>query len=68
MQSDLFREALPVTEKWEYLEAEWKPSDRILSAHLLFRRIAFQKCLELHQAKYLNVPIPLIYRPRDERK
>ncbi|CAI2191865.1 18196_t:CDS:2 [Funneliformis geosporum] len=29
-KSDLFREALPVTEKWEYLEAEWKPSDRIL--------------------------------------
>ncbi|CAI2196722.1 14027_t:CDS:2, partial [Funneliformis geosporum] len=28
MQSDLFREALLVTEKWEYLEAEWKPSDQ----------------------------------------
>ncbi|CAG8575248.1 1150_t:CDS:10, partial [Racocetra fulgida] len=27
MQSDLFCEALPVTEKWEYLGAEWKPSD-----------------------------------------
>ncbi len=68
VQSDLFREALPVSEKWEYLEAEWKPSDRILSAHLLSRRIASQKCLELHRAKYLNVPIPLIYRPRDGRK
>ncbi|PKB93055.1 hypothetical protein RhiirA5_442478, partial [Rhizophagus irregularis] len=42
-----------------------RPSDRILSAHLLFRRIASQKCLELHQAKYPNVPIPLIYMPRD---
>uniref|UniRef100_U9SQV8 Uncharacterized protein n=1 Tax=Rhizophagus irregularis (strain DAOM 181602 / DAOM 197198 / MUCL 43194) TaxID=747089 RepID=U9SQV8_RHIID len=68
VQSDLFREALPVTEKWEYLEGEWKPSDRILSAHLLSRRIASQKCLELHQAKYPNVLIPLIYRPRDGRK
>ncbi len=68
VQSDLFRKALPVTEKWEYLEAEWKPSDRILLAHLLSRRIASQKCLELYQAKYLNVPIPLIYRPRDGRK
>ncbi|UZO23772.1 uncharacterized protein OCT59_016103 [Rhizophagus irregularis] len=48
VQSDLFREALPVTEKWEYLEAEWKPSDRILSAHLLSRRIASQRCLKLH--------------------
>src|ERR1044072_7548031 len=42
--------------------------DRILSAHLLSRRIASQKCLELHRAKYPNVPIPLIYRPRDGRK
>ncbi|PKB96351.1 hypothetical protein RhiirA5_434977 [Rhizophagus irregularis] len=32
VQSDLFCEVLPVTEKWEYLEGEWKPSDRILSA------------------------------------
>ncbi|CAG8515593.1 hypothetical protein GLOIN_2v1848952 [Rhizophagus irregularis DAOM 181602=DAOM 197198] len=31
VQSDLFREALPVTEKWEYLEAEWKPSDHMLA-------------------------------------
>ena len=68
MQSDLFCEALPVSEKWEYLETEWKPSDRILSAHLLSRRIASQKCLELHQAKYSNVLIPLIYRSRDECK
>ena len=68
VQSELFREALPVSEKWEYLEAEWKPSDRILSAHLLSRRIASQKCLELHQEKYPNVLIPLIYRPRDGRK
>ena len=45
-----------------------KLSDRILSAHLLSRRIASQKCLELHQAKYLNVPIPLIYKPKDRRK
>ncbi len=36
VQSDLFRKALLVTEKWKYLEAEWKLSDRILSAHLLF--------------------------------
>ncbi|CAG8546369.1 7872_t:CDS:2 [Ambispora gerdemannii] len=56
------------TEKWEYLEAEWKPSDRILSAHLLSRRIASQKCLELHRKKYPNIPIPLIYRPKDGRK
>ena len=68
VQSELFREVLPVAEKWEHLEAEWKPLDRILSAHLLSRRIASQKCLEFHWAKYLNVPIPLIYRPRDERK
>ena len=68
MQSELFREALPVSEKWEYLEAEWKPSDRILLAHLLSRRIASQRCLKLHREKYLNVLIPLIYRPRDERK
>ncbi|PKK67854.1 hypothetical protein RhiirC2_782990 [Rhizophagus irregularis] len=68
VQSDLFHEALPVTEKWKYLEGEWKPSDCILSVHLLFQRIAFQKCLELHQAKYSNVPIPLIYRLRDGHK
>ncbi|CAG8770905.1 664_t:CDS:2, partial [Rhizophagus irregularis] len=68
VQSNLFREALLVTEKWKYLEGEWKPSDHILSAHLLSRRIASQKCLELHQAKYPNVPIPLIYRSRDGRK
>ncbi|RHZ67022.1 hypothetical protein Glove_303g126 [Diversispora epigaea] len=35
VQSDLFRGTLPVIEKWEYLKAEWKPSDRILSAHRL---------------------------------
>src|SRR2546421_1360919 len=68
MQSNLFRRALPVTQLWQYLEAEWKPSDRILSAHRLSRSIASQKCLELHQAKYPNIPIPLIYRPRDECK
>ncbi|CAI2170168.1 18790_t:CDS:10 [Funneliformis geosporum] len=30
-ESDLFCETLPVTEKWEYLEAEWKPSDHMLA-------------------------------------
>ena len=68
MQSNLFCRALPVTQLWQYLEAEWKPSDRILSAHRLSQSIASQKCLELHQAKYPNIPIPLIYRPRDGRK
>ena len=68
VQSDLFREALPNTEKWEYLEAEWKPLDHILSAHLLFRRITSQRCLKLHREKYSNVPIQLIYRPRNGHK
>ncbi|CAG8675940.1 979_t:CDS:10 [Cetraspora pellucida] len=43
-------------------------SDHILSAHRLSRRIASQKCLELHHIKYSDLPIPLIYRPRDGRK
>ncbi|CAG8853047.1 12918_t:CDS:2, partial [Gigaspora margarita] len=68
VQSDLFREALPVAKKCEYLESEWKLSDRILLAHILSRRIAFQKCLELHRKKYSNILIPLIYRPRDGHK
>ncbi|RHZ64216.1 hypothetical protein Glove_326g95 [Diversispora epigaea] len=49
----------------KYLEKEWTPSDRILSAHRLSQRIASQKCLELHRTKYPDTPIPLIYRPRD---
>ncbi|CAG8838193.1 2708_t:CDS:2, partial [Racocetra persica] len=36
VQSELFHEAIPVIEKWKYLEKEWSPSDRILSAHRLF--------------------------------
>ncbi|CAG8838011.1 16856_t:CDS:2, partial [Racocetra persica] len=44
------------------------PSDRILSAHRLSRRIASQKYLELHHIKYPDLPVPLIYRPRDRRK
>ncbi|CAG8847433.1 31472_t:CDS:2, partial [Gigaspora margarita] len=50
------------------LEKEWTLSDRILSAHILSQRIAFQKYLELHQIKYPEIQIPLIYRPRDGRK
>src|SRR5271170_4022880 len=68
IQSELFREALLATELWEHLEAEWNPSDRILSVHRLSRRVASQNCLELHRAKCPNVPIPLLYRPRDGRK
>ncbi|CAG8613267.1 5592_t:CDS:2, partial [Paraglomus occultum] len=68
IQSKLFRGILPTIEKWERLEKEWTPSDRILSAHRLSRRIASQKCLELHRIKYPNTPVPLIYRPRDGRK
>ncbi|CAG8832192.1 9628_t:CDS:1, partial [Racocetra persica] len=68
IQSKLFRGILPTIEKWEHLKKEWTPSDRILSAHILSRRIASQKCLELHQIKYPEIPIPLIYRPRDGRK
>ncbi|CAG8537856.1 26269_t:CDS:2 [Gigaspora rosea] len=48
VQSDLFHKALSVAKKWKYLEAEWKPSDHILSAYILSQRIAFHKCLELH--------------------
>src|SRR5215213_10561230 len=44
MQSELFRGILRTIEKWERLENEWKPSDRILSAHRLSRMIASQKC------------------------
>ncbi|CAG8632412.1 1054_t:CDS:1, partial [Dentiscutata heterogama] len=52
----------------ERLEKEWTPSDRILLAYILSWRIASQKCLELHQIKYTEILIPLIYRPRDGRK
>ncbi|CAG8663648.1 3798_t:CDS:2, partial [Dentiscutata heterogama] len=45
-----------------------KPSDIILSAYILFRRIASQKCLKIHQVKYPKIPIPLIYRPKDRHK
>ncbi|CAG8844418.1 21464_t:CDS:2, partial [Racocetra persica] len=45
-----------------------KTMHRILSAHRLSRRIASQKCLELHCIKYPDLPVPLIYRPRDECK
>ncbi|CAG8633283.1 3172_t:CDS:2, partial [Paraglomus occultum] len=48
IQSKLFREILLTIEKWECLKKEWTPSDHILSAHHLSRRIASQKCLELH--------------------
>ncbi|CAG8848507.1 13614_t:CDS:2, partial [Gigaspora margarita] len=65
IQSKLFRGILPTIEKWEHLEKEWTSSDRILSAYILSWRIASQKCLELHQIKYPEIPIPLIYRPRD---
>ncbi|CAG8851762.1 10367_t:CDS:2, partial [Racocetra persica] len=41
---------------------------RILSAHHLSRRIASQKCLKLYRIKYPDLPVPLIYRPRDGRK
>src|SRR5205085_5470077 len=68
IQSKLFRGILPTIEKWERLEKEWTPSDRILSAHRLSRRISSQKCLELHRIKYPDLPVPLIYRPRDGRK
>ncbi|CAG8710488.1 13884_t:CDS:10, partial [Racocetra persica] len=40
-------------------------SDRILSAYRLFRRLASQICLKLHCTKYPEIPIPLIYRPKD---
>ncbi|CAG8624811.1 20545_t:CDS:2, partial [Racocetra persica] len=43
-------------------------SDRILSAHILSWKIASQKCLKIHQVKYPEIPIPLIYRPKDRRK
>ncbi|CAG8749144.1 15540_t:CDS:1, partial [Dentiscutata heterogama] len=44
------------------------PSDYILSAYHLSQRIASQKCLELHHIKYLDLPVPLIYKPKDECK
>ncbi|CAG8529332.1 122_t:CDS:10, partial [Cetraspora pellucida] len=56
---------LPTIEKWKHFKKKWTPSDRILSAHCLSRRIASQKCLELHHIKYPDLPVPLIYRPRD---
>ncbi|CAG8838251.1 22586_t:CDS:2, partial [Gigaspora margarita] len=65
MQSELFCGAIPVIEKWKYLEKEWSPSDRILSAHRLSRRLASQIYLKLHCTKYSEIPIPLIYRPKD---
>ncbi|CAG8847367.1 17024_t:CDS:2, partial [Racocetra persica] len=60
-----YRAKCPKLQKWKYLEKKWTPSDRILSAHCLSRRIASQKCRELHRIKYPNLPVPLIYRPRD---
>ncbi|CAG8796902.1 24691_t:CDS:2, partial [Racocetra persica] len=44
-----------------------KAMHRILSAHHLSRRIASQKYLELHHIKYSDLPVSLIYRPRDRR-
>ncbi|CAG8705200.1 14248_t:CDS:2, partial [Racocetra fulgida] len=68
VQSELFCGAIPVIEKWKYLEKKWSPSDQILSALRLSRRLASQICLKLHCTKYSEIPILLIYRPKDGRK
>ncbi|CAG8845128.1 30286_t:CDS:2, partial [Racocetra persica] len=60
-----YRAKCPKLQKCERLEKEWTSSDHILSAHCLSRRIASQKYLELYRIKYPDLPVPLIYRPRD---
>ncbi|CAG8856344.1 34376_t:CDS:1, partial [Gigaspora margarita] len=65
VQSELFHEAIPVIEKWKYLEKEWSLSDQILLAHQLSRKLALQICLKLHCTKYSEIPILLIYRSKD---
>ncbi|CAG8742992.1 28491_t:CDS:10, partial [Racocetra persica] len=39
-----------------------------LFSHILFQRIASQKCLKIYQVKYPEIPIPLIYRQKDRYK
>ena len=62
------RKALPGCLGWERFVEAWKPCDLILTSRQKVRDRAQRLLFERHEKCFPDVPVPLLYRPKDTRR
>ena len=62
------RKALPGCLGWERFVGAWKPCDLILTSRQKVRDRAQRLLFERNEKCFPNVPVPLLYRPKDTRR
>ncbi|MEW8684166.1 MAG: hypothetical protein AB2556_00025, partial [Candidatus Thiodiazotropha sp.] len=67
VQFRAMRKALPACLGWDRFMEAWKPGDLILTSKKKVRDRA-QRLLERHEKHFPDVPVALLYRPKDTRR
>ena len=62
------RKALPGCLGWERFVGDWKPCDLILTSRQKVRDLSQRLLFERHEKCFSDVPVPLLYRPKDTRR
>ncbi|MEW8688000.1 MAG: hypothetical protein AB2556_19490, partial [Candidatus Thiodiazotropha sp.] len=67
VQCRAMRKALPACLGWDIFMEAWKPGDLILTSRQKVRDGAQRLLFERHEKHFSDVPVPLLYRPKDTR-
>ncbi|MEW8689138.1 MAG: hypothetical protein AB2556_25230, partial [Candidatus Thiodiazotropha sp.] len=68
VQCRAMRQALPACLGWDRFMEAWKPADWTLSSRQKVRDRAQMRLFERHEKHFSDLPIPLLYRPKDTRR
>ncbi|MEW8689045.1 MAG: hypothetical protein AB2556_24765, partial [Candidatus Thiodiazotropha sp.] len=68
VQCRAMRKALPACLAWDRFMEAWKPVDLILTSRQTVRDWAQRLLFERHEKHFSDVPVPLLYRPKDTRR
>ncbi|MCG7980945.1 MAG: AAA family ATPase [Candidatus Thiodiazotropha endolucinida] len=68
VQCRAMRQALPACLGWDRFVEAWKPGDLILTSRQKVRDRAQARLFESHEKHFPDLPVPLLYRPKDTRR
>ncbi|MEW8687811.1 MAG: hypothetical protein AB2556_18525, partial [Candidatus Thiodiazotropha sp.] len=68
VQCRAMRRALPACLGWDRFMEAWRPEDLILTSRQKVRDRTQMPLFERHEKHFPDLPVPLLYRPKDTRR
>ena len=67
-QCEEMRKSLPSCRGWDKFVEQWQPDDIILTSRQKVRERAQELLFQRHKEHFPDLPVPLLYHPKDSRK